>query len=381
MITVTLHRGKEGSLLRKHQWVFSGAIAKVSGKAVNGEVVRVEGANGRHLGTGHWHDGSIAVRILSFEDRPIDSGFWSQRLSSALRVRQAMGLPSKETDCFRLVHGEGDGLPGLIIDIYGSAAVIQTHTTGMGLAARTIAEALQQLKGLSLSTITLRDIPGKLSSHLLGDEAEGMVTENGLRFKVNRVEGQKTGFFLDQRDNRALLARYSKGRNVLNTFCYTGGFSVYALNAGAARVTSVDVSAKAVNLADENVRLNMKKAAHEAVCTDAFKYLEQAEGFDLVILDPPAFAKGLKARHQAVQGYKRLNEMALRRIAPDSILFTFSCSQVVSPELFESTVHAAAINVGREVRVLHRLGHAADHPVSIYHPEGEYLKGLVLYVS
>lgn len=382
METVTLLKGKEVSLLRRHQWVFSGALGKTPAKASNGDVVRVEAANGKFLGVGHWHDGSIAVRILSFTERPIDSDFWSERLSDAVTLRKAIALPSDSTDCFRLVHGEGDGLPGLIIDIYGDAAVIQTHTTGMALAAKDISSALQGLKELPLNTIHLRDIAGKHTAHLLGDEQEGVVSENGLKFKVNRVEGQKTGFFLDQRDNRALLGRYANGRNVLNTFCYTGGFSVYALQAGAKKVTSVDVSARAVALAEENVSLNLKAGKkHEAVCTDAFKFLEHAEGFDLIILDPPAFAKGMKARHQAVQGYKRLNETALRRIAPNSILFTFSCSQVVNPELFEKTVYSAAINAGREVRVLHRIGHAADHPVSLFHPEGEYLKGLVLYVS
>jgi len=381
METITLLKGKEVSLLRRHQWVFSGAMGKTTGKSANGDVVRVEAANGRFLGVGHYHDGSIAVRILSFDDRAIDAAFWHERLSAALLLRNATGLPSAQTNCFRLVHGEGDGLPGLIIDIYGAAAVVQAHTTGMALAADVIATALQKVKGLKLDTIYLRDIAGKSARFIMGDMPEAIVLENGLQFKVNWVEGQKTGFFLDQRDNRALLAEVAKGRTVLNTFCYTGGFSVYALKAGAAKVVSVDVSAKAVALADENVALNMKTKKHEAVCTDAFKYLEHAEGFDLIILDPPAFAKGMKARHQAVQGYKRLNETALKRIAPNSILFTFSCSQVVSPELFEKTVFSAAINAGREVRVLKRLGHQADHPVSIYHPEGEYLKGLMLFVS
>jgi 23S rRNA (cytosine1962-C5)-methyltransferase len=381
METITLLKGKEVSLLRRHQWVFSGAMGKATGKSANGDVVRVEAANGRFLGVGHYHDGSIAVRILSFDDRAIDAAFWHERLGAALLLRNATGLPSAQTTCFRLVHGEGDGLPGLIIDIYGAAAVVQAHTTGMALSADAIATALQKVKGLKLDTIYLRDIAGKSARFILGDMPEAIVLENGLQFKVNWVEGQKTGFFLDQRDNRALLAEVAKGRTVLNTFCYTGGFSVYALKAGAAKVVSVDVSAKAVALADENVGLNMKTKKHEAVCTDAFKYLEHAEGFDLIILDPPAFAKGMKARHQAVQGYKRLNETALKRIAPNSILFTFSCSQVVSPELFEKTVFSAAINAGREVRVLKRLGHQADHPVSIYHPEGEYLKGLMLFVS
>jgi 23S rRNA (cytosine1962-C5)-methyltransferase len=382
METITLLKGKEVSLLRRHQWVFSGAIGKTTAKPTNGAVVRVEAANGKFLGVGHYHDGSIAVRILSFEDQPIDAAFWNQRLAAALLLRNATGLPSAQTNCFRLVHGEGDGLPGLIIDVYGKAAVVQAHTAAMALAAETISTALQQLKGLTLDTIYLRDIAGKSARFLLGTAAEDVVLENGHTFKVNWVEGQKTGFFLDQRDNRALLAEVAKNRTVLNTFCYTGGFSAYALKAGATKVVSVDVSAKAVALADENVGLNVKSSKnHEAVCTDAFKYLEHAEGFDLIILDPPAFAKGMKARHQAVQGYKRLNEIAFKRIAPNGILFTFSCSQVVSPELFEKTVFSAAINAGREVRILKRLGHQADHPVSIYHPEGEYLKGLMLYVS
>lgn len=382
MKTVTLNKGKEGSLLRRHQWVFSGAVARTSDSCADGDLVRVEAANGRYLGSGHWHNGSIAVRILTFEDREVDSVFWSERLEDALALRNSVGLPNDSTDCFRLVHGEGDGLPGLVIDIYGDAAVIQTHTTGMALSVPLVSEALRNLKGIALNTIYLRDIARKNTAQLFGDAQEGIVTENGLKFKVNWVDGQKTGFFLDQRDNRSLLGHYSKGRLVLNTFCYTGGFSVYSLLAGAKRVVSVDVSARAIALADENVSLNMKAGKrHESVCTDAFKFLEQASGFDLMILDPPAFAKGMKARHQAVQGYKRLNETALRRIAANGILFTFSCSQVVSPELFEKTVLSAALNAGRNVRVLHRLGHAADHPVSIYHPEGEYLKGLVLYVS
>lgn len=382
MQTITLNKGKEVSLLRRHQWVFSGAIEKSSGTPENGSVVRVVAGNGRFLGMGHWHNGSIAVRILSFSECEIDTGFFVQRLSDALAVRAAIGLPSEATDCFRLVHGEGDGLPGLIIDIYGSAAVIQTHTTGMSQSADMIASALQQLKGLDLKTIYLRDIAEKTARFLVGNTSEATVVENGMQFTVNWVDGQKTGFFLDQRDNRALLKRYSEGRSILNTFCYTGGFSVYGLHGGAKRMVSVDVSERAVLLAESNVKLNLKPGKkHEAVCTDAFKYLEQAEEFDLIVLDPPAFAKGMKARHKAVQGYKRLNETALKRIEPNGILFTFSCSQVVSPELFEKTVLSAAINAGRNVRVLHRMGHSADHPVSIFHPEGEYLKGLVLHVS
>jgi len=382
MNTIKLLKGKEVSLLRRHQWVFSGAVASKD-LPQNGETVRVESANGRFLGLGHWHNGSIAVRILSFDDRPIDSSFWHERLADALIARRAVGLPSVATDCFRLVHGEGDGLPGLIIDIYGRTAVVQTHTTGMAMAAEHIANALDALDALPLDTIYLRDIAGKAARHLRGEASQGEVSENGHRFMVNWVDGQKTGFFLDQRDNRLLLKGISEGRTVLNTFCYTGGFSVYAMNGGAKRVVSVDVSERAVALADENVALNNTdhKARHEAVATDAFKYLETASGFDLIVLDPPAFAKGMKARHQAVQGYKRLNEIALKRIEPNGLLFTFSCSQVVSPELFEKTVFSAAINAGRNVRVLQRLGHQPDHPVSIYHPEGEYLKGLLLLVG
>jgi 23S rRNA (cytosine1962-C5)-methyltransferase len=383
MNTIKLLKGKEISLLRKHQWVFSGAVAPKQELPDNGEMVRVEAANGRFLGIGHWHNGSIAVRILSFEDRQMDNAFWHERLSDALAARRAVGLPSVLTDCFRLVHGEGDGLPGLIIDIYARTAVVQTHTTGMALAAQAVADALGQLDSLTLDTIYLRDIAGKTARHLLGDSAQCKVSENGHLFHVNWVDGQKTGFFLDQRDNRMMLKALARGRSVLNTFCYTGGFSVYAMKGDAKRVVSVDVSERAVALATENVELNSPDHGqrHEAVATDAFKYLETATGFDLIILDPPAFAKGMKARHQAVQGYKRLNEIALKRIEPNGLLFTFSCSQVVSPELFEKTVLSAAINAGRNVRVLQRLGHQPDHPVSIFHPEGEYLKGLLLLVG
>lgn len=383
MKTIKLLKGKEVSLLRRHQWVFSGAVASGQEQPDNGELVRIEAGNGRFLGVGHWHNGSIAVRILSFVDEPIDDKFWQKRLSDALTVRGAVGLPSKTTDCFRLIHGEGDGLPGLIIDIYGKTAVVQTHTTGMATVCKEIAQAISDLDGLTIDTIYLRDIAGKNARHLLGTSSQCEVVENGHRFIVNWVDGQKTGFFLDQRDNRLLLQGLSKGRTVLNTFCYTGGFSVYAMNGGAKQVVSVDVSERAIALAAENVALNSPEelSRHEAIATDAFKFLETASGFDLIVLDPPAFAKGMKARHQAVQGYKRLNEIALKRIEPNGLLFTFSCSQVVSPELFEKTVLSAAIIAGRNVRVLQRLGHQADHPVSIYHPEGEYLKGLLLFVE
>lgn len=381
MKTVILKKGKEKSLLQRHCWVFSGAIARTSENLNNGELVSVETSKAEFLGIGHYHNGSIAVRMLTFEKERINQSFWDKRLQDALTVRNSIDLPSSETNCFRLVHAEADGLPGCVIDVYNDCAVVQSHIDGMANEVNKIAKALGNLNGLELKTIYHRNLAHKQNEFLKGDEAEGISVENGLKFKVNWVEGQKTGFFLDQRDNRALVGQYAKGRNVLNTFCYTGGFSIYALANQAKKVVSVDVSQPAVDLAAENAEINGLLKNHEAVCEDAFKYLEQASGFDLVILDPPAFAKSIKARHRAVQGYKRLNETALKRIEPNGLLFTFSCSQVVSPELFEKTVFSAAINAGRNVRVLQRLGHAADHPVNIFHPEGEYLKGLLLHVS
>lgn len=381
MKPVQLRKGKERSLQRQHRWVFSGALAKMADPPENGSLVSVETHNGEYLGIGHFHDGSIAVRMLTFEKERIDQTFWNRRLQEAFAVRKKLGLPRKDTNCFRLIHAEGDGLPGCVIDIYNDCAVVQSHTDGMANSASEIAEALKSLKGLSVKTIYHRNLAHKTIEFLLGNEPEGICLENGLKFKVNWVEGQKTGFFLDQRDNRDLVGLYSKGRTVLNTFCYTGGFSVYALANQAKKVVSVDISQTAVDLAAENAEINGFSDNHEAICEDTFKYLEKTSGFDLVILDPPAFAKSIKARHRAIQGYKRLNETALKRIEPNSLLFTFSCSQVISPETFEKTVYSAALNAGRNVRVLKRLGHAADHPVNIYHPEGEYLKGLMLHVS
>ncbi|MCB0754341.1 MAG: class I SAM-dependent rRNA methyltransferase [Flavobacteriales bacterium] len=381
MKTVILHKGKESSLLRRHRWVFSGAIARTSEQPKNGETVRVETGKAQFLGIGHYHNGSIAVRMLTFKDEAIDQDFWNNRLQDALDVRKSIGLPNADTNCFRLVHAEGDGLPGCVIDVYSDCAVVQSHTDGMANEVEQIAKALENLSGLELKTVYHRNLAHGTNEFLRGNEPEGICLENGLQFKVNWVEGQKTGFFLDQRDNRALVGSYSNGRSVLNTFCYTGGFSVYALANQAKKVVSVDVSQTAVDLAAENATINGFAKNHEAVCEDTFKYLERTSGFDLIILDPPAFAKSIKARHRAVQGYKRLNETALKKIEPNGLLFTFSCSQVVSPEMFEKTVLSAAINAGRNVRVLKRLGHAADHPVNIFHPEGEYLKGLMLHVS
>jgi len=381
MKTIVLKRGKESSLLRKHQWVFSGAIAKAADDLVNGEPVSVEDFKNNFLGIGHYHNGSIAVRMLTFEKERLDQTFWNQRLATAYAVRKGVGLPNKTTNCFRLIHAEGDNLPGCIIDIYGNCAVVQSHTTGMANCAKEIATALTKLKGLKLTTVYHQNLAEKTSEFLKGKDESTEVVENGLKFKVNWVTGQKTGFFLDQRDNRELVGNHSKGKNVLNTFCYTGGFSVYALANGAKKVISIDASQPAIDLTTENCELNGDAKNHEAICEDAFKHLEKAKGYDLMILDPPAFAKSIKARHRAVQGYKRLNETALKNIEPNGLLFTFSCSQVVSPSMFESAVLAAAINAGRKVRVLKRLGHQTDHPVSIFHPEGEYLKGLMLYVS
>lgn len=381
MKTIILKKGKEKSLLRRHRWVFSGAIAKTSEDLKNGELVSVETSKAEFLGIGHYHNGSIAVRMLTFEKERIDQSFWNKRLQDAFEVRKSIGLPNSETNCFRLIHAEGDGLPGCVIDIYNDCAVIQSHTDGMANEVKQIAAALENLKGLKLKTIYHRNLAQKQNEFLKGDESEGTSVENGLKFKVNWVEGQKTGFFLDQRDNRALIRQYAKERTVLNTFCYTGGFSIYALASKAKKVVSVDISQPAIDLAAENAEINGLSKNHEAICEDAFKYLEHASGFDLIILDPPAFAKSIKARHRAIQGYKRLNETALKRIEPNGLLFTFSCSQVISPETFEKTVFSAAINAGRNVRVLQRLGHVADHPVSIFHPEGEYLKGLLLHVS
>lgn len=381
MKTIILKKGKESSLNRKHRWLFSGAIAKSTAQPENGETVSVEDSQGGYLGVGHYHNGSIAVRMLTFDKERVDQTFWNQRFQEAFAVRKGLGLPSKQTDCFRLIHAEGDGLPGCVIDIYSDCAVVQSHTDGMANCTKEIAKALENINGLKLNTIYHKNLAAKTTNFLKGKKEETEVLENGVKFKVNWVNGQKTGFFIDQRDNRVLVGEFSKGRKVLNTFCYTGGFSVYALANGAKKVTSVDVSQPAVNLAAENATINGFDKNHEAICEDAFKFVEKAEGYDMIILDPPAFAKSIKARHRAVQGYKRLNETALKKIAPNSLLFTFSCSQVVNPQMFESAVLAAAINAGRNVRVLKRLGHAIDHPVNIYHPEGEYLKGLMLHVS
>ena len=394
MNRIFLKRGKEESLARRHPWIFSGAIERIEGDPEEGDVVDVYARSGEFLARGHYQIGSITVRVLSFEQEEIDAAWWEARLRAAWAVRRAIGLiDSPDTDCYRLVHGEGDNLPGLVIDIYGDVAVVQAHSVGMYRSRQAICEALRTVYGdrlaavydKSAQTLPYKAETGAVDGYLYGGGAstERIVTEHGNRFHVDWGVGQKTGFFLDQRENRALVGHYSAGRTVLNTFSYTGGFSVYALAGGAREVVSVDSSATAVALAVRNAELNFgPDVHHEGVASDVFDYLKTTDKqFDLIILDPPAFAKHHKVLGNATKGYTRLNARALSQIAPGGILFTFSCSQAVSRELFRTTVFTAATIAGRRVRILHQLTQPADHPVNIYHPEGEYLKGLVLYVE
>ena len=394
---IFLRRGKEESLLRRHPWIFSGAIGRVecpSDTIAEGEIVDVHTAAGDFIARGHYQIGSIAVRVLTFAQEPIDAAWWRARIRSACEVRRTLGLiGNAATTCYRLVHGEGDSLPGLVIDIYGTTAVVQCHSVGMYRSRMQIAEALREVYGERLAAVydkSSQTVPYKaglnaVDGYLMGKVATPTqeVSENGHRFLVNWEEGQKTGFFLDQRCNRELVERYAAGRTVLNTFCYTGGFSVYAAAGGAKEVCSVDASERAVQLADENMRLNFGDSfPHTTLACDAVEYLKQIGArYDLIILDPPAFAKHHKVLGNAMQGYKRLNARALSQIRPGGILFTFSCSQAVTKELFRTTVFSAAAIAGRNVRILHQLAQPADHPINIYHPEGEYLKGLVLYVE
>ena len=388
--TVYLKPGKEESLLRFHPWIFSGAIHHIDNGISEGDVVRVVTADGRYAATGHYQGGSIAVRVLSFADIPIDDAFWQQRLQSAFEVRKALGFlsPNDQTTAFRLVHGEGDMLSGLVVDIYGRTAVMQAHSIGMHRSRREIAEALAEVMSGHVTNIyykseTTLPFMETENGFLLGGSDDDTALENGLRFHVDWLKGQKTGFFVDQRENRALVEHYSQGRTVLNMFCYTGGFSFYAMRGGARLVHSVDSSAKAVELTRRNVELNFPgDRRHEAFCEDAFRFLESGvTPYDLIILDPPAFAKHRGALHNALKGYTRLNKMAFTKIAPGGLLFTFSCSQVVTKDHFRNAVFTAAAQAGRNVRILHQLHQPADHPINIYHPEGEYLKGLVLYVE
>ena len=389
---IFLKRGKEESLKRFHPWIFSGAIHHMDEGIEEGETVRVITAAGEFIAVGHYQIGSIAVRVLSFEDIEINTDFWCERLQSALDVRIGVGIADSPTNnTYRLVHGEGDYLPGLVIDCYGSTAVMQAHSVGMHVCRNEICQALVQVMGDRIDNVYYKSettLPYKADLHqengfLVGGDASNVAMENGLKFHIDWLRGQKTGFFVDQRENRSLLEHYAKGKSVLNMFCYTGGFSVYAMRGDAKQVHSVDSSAKAIELTNDNVALNFPgDARHEAFCEDAFKYLdEHDQQYDLIVLDPPAFAKHRAALRNALKGYTRLNVKGLQRIKKGGILFTFSCSQVVTKDNFRNAVFTAAAQVGRKVRILHQLHQPADHPINIYHPEGEYLKGLVLYVE
>jgi len=409
---IQLRRGKDESLRRFHPWVFSGAIQQIEEGIEEGDLVRVLTFEGDFIAIGHYQQGSIAVRVLTFSDVEIDDEYWHSRLQSALQMRQAIGLVaghsdysnnsdySEYSDSYRLVHGEGDNLPGLIIDVYGKTAVMQAHSIGMHLMRKQIAKALVDVMESRISHIYYKSettLPfmtaDDMNGFLYGGSDDNIALENGLKFRVDWLRGQKTGFFVDQRENRSLLEQYAKGKRVLNMFCYTGGFSFYAMRGGAELVHSVDSSAKAIELTRENVSLNFPgDARHEAFCEDAFKFLEgigmpkansqkPITSYDLIILDPPAFAKHRGALHNALKGYTRLNQKAFEKIEKGGILFTFSCSQVVTKDHFRNAVFTAAALAKRKVRILHQLHQPADHPINIYHPEGEYLKGLVLYVE
>ena len=390
---VYLKSGKEESLKRFHPWIFSGAIARVEGEPEEGEVVDVYTSKKEFIACGHFQIGSIAVRVLSFVQETIDRAFWVRKLASAHALRVALGLiGNPQTDTYRLVHGEGDNLPGLIIDVYGSTAVMQAHSAGMHVCRMEIADALTEVMGDTVRNIYYKsettlpfkaDLLARENGFIKGGSADNVATENGLKFHVDWLKGQKTGFFVDQRENRHLLEHYARGRNVLNMFCYTGGFSFYAMRGGANLVHSVDSSAKAIDLTNENVKLNFPDdPRHQAYAEDAFKFLDRmGDQYDLIILDPPAFAKHRDALRNALRGYTKLNAKAFEKIRPGGILFTFSCSQVVTKENFRNAVFTAAAQAGRSVRILHQLTQPGDHPVNIYHPEGEYLKGLVLYVE
>ena len=402
MKKIILKKGRESSVERFHPWIFSGAVGKITGNPGEGEVVSVYSHDGTLLGCGHYQIGSIAVRILSFRHENIDASFWKERIEAARRLRRTAGLDGNnmETDCYRLIHGEGDNLPGLVVDIYRNVAVMQAHSAGMFIAREKIATALKEVMGSEIDAIydkSAATAPFKAGLDLNngylycregagynGETGEAIVHENGNMFHVNWIEGQKTGFFLDQRDNRELVKKYSRGKRVLNLFCYTGGFSVYALNGGAASVDSVDSSAKAIELTERNIALNgFGEKVHNSFCCDAIDYLHKSEKgkYDLIVVDPPAFAKHRDAINNALRAYKRLNAAAIEKVAPGGIIFTYSCSQAIDRQNFALAVFSAAAIAGRRVKIIHRLTQPADHPVNIYHPEGEYLKGLALYVE
>ncbi len=391
MKKIILKAKKDAAVRRFHPWIFSGAVAKRDADITDGEVVEVLSHGGTYLATGHFQDGSICVRIFSFERTDAEQNFWKDKIFNAYQYRRHLNLiDNAGTNCLRLVHAEGDGLPGLIIDVYDKTAVVQCHSIGMHLEREKIAQALlaafdgklEAIFDKSADTLPKQYAKGIKNSYLHGGSNQQQVLENGHTFLVDWESGQKTGFFLDQRDNRALLARYAKDQHVLNTFCYTGGFSIYALQAGAKQVDSVDVSQRAIDLTNENAALTKHAERHRAYAADVLKFLKETEEiYDVMVVDPPAFAKNMSKRHNAVQGYKRLNALALQKVKPGGILFTFSCSQVVDRQLFYDTIVAAAIEAQRRVRVMHHLTQPADHPVSLFHPEGSYLKGLVLFVE
>lgn len=388
---VILKKGRDSSILRRHPWVFSGGIQDIRGEAVDGCWVSVENSSGEILGYGHFQKGSITVRMLTFGDKAPIASYYEGKLSAALRQRRAVAIENEGTNCYRLIHGEGDGIPGLIIDFYNGVCVLQAHSAGVHADRSLIVNALQSVYAEKIQSVYYQDqstAQAKGNGYLLGlGGVPHTVKENGNRFLVDWEEGQKTGFFLDQRENRKLLAELSAGKSILNTFCYTGGFSVYALNAGAALVHSIDSSARAVDMTKKNIELNgFDPKHHECFVADTFDFFRTSQSedilpYDIIILDPPAFAKHRDARHQAMKGYQRLNAEAMRAIKSGGIIFTFSCSQVVDRQLFYDTIVSAAVQTGRTIKVLHHLSQPADHPVSIYHPEGEYLKGLVLYVE
>ncbi len=396
--TICLLPRKEESVKRFHPWIFSGAIASITGKPVEGDLVQVLSSTLEMLGVGHYEKGSIAVRMLSFDaDTVVDARFWEERLAAAFRLRQALGLiryddSASRNTVYRLVHGEGDGLPGLIVDVYGHTAVLQAHSVGMHRVRTELAQAIVAASSGSIRTVYYKSdstLPFKAGlesadGFLIGSGQAEAEHENGLLFLPDWIKGQKTGFFIDQRENRSLLEKYAAGRRVLNMFCYSGGFSLYAMRGGAAVVHSVDSSARAIHMLEKNMELNYAgDSRHESQTTDAFRFLDSMEAgaYDLIVLDPPAFAKHRKVLRNALIGYRKLNAVAIRKIAPGGVLFTFSCSQAVSREEFRLAVFTAAASAGRKVRILHQLTQPADHPINIYHPEGEYLKGLVLYVE
>lgn len=392
LVKIVLKPGKEQSIMRLHPWLFSGAIKKIDGTPQEGDVVELFSNDHEYLATGHYQIGSIAVRIFSFQQLIPDSEFWKAKILNAYDLRDSLNLINNtETNVYRLVNGEGDGMPGLIVDYYNGIAVIQMHSIGMYRIREQIAGVLKDIYGQKLTaiydksegTLPFKANLGARNEFLYGSLNSVEVIEYGCRFAIDVTTGQKTGFFIDQRENRQLLSRYVQGKSVLNMFCYTGGFSVYALRGGASMVHSVDSSTQAIELTEKNILINeMDSDRHLAVNTDAFGYMNGIrDAYDVIILDPPAFAKHQDALNNALQGYKRLNAKAIEQIRPGGIIFTFSCSQVVTKENFRKSVFAAAANTGRHVRILHQLTQPADHPISIYHPEGEYLKGLVLQVE